>query len=100
MRARSIGPATSAWALVSCAAAANVQGGKLSQPRVVLGAIANIPYQVPGANQFLEGKSLDESTLNQAADLLLQKAQPHSENGYKIPIARALIRRTLLQLNA
>jgi xanthine dehydrogenase YagS FAD-binding subunit len=88
------------WALVSCAAAANVEGGQLRQPRVVLGAIANVPYQVAAANTFLEGKSLDESTLNQAADLILQKAQPHSENGYKIPIARALIRRTLQQLKA
>ena len=86
------------WALVSCAAAARVEGGKLSQARVVLGAVANVPYQVQAANQFLEGKTLDENTANKAAELLLENAQPLSENGYKIPVARALIRRTLLQL--
>ncbi len=88
------------WALVSCAAAAKVENGKLSQARVVLGAVANVPYQVAAANQFLEGKSLDEETANKAADLLLENAHPLSENGYKIPIARALIRRALLQLKA
>jgi xanthine dehydrogenase YagS FAD-binding subunit len=88
------------WALVSCAAAAKIDGAKLSQTRVVLGAIANVPHQVPAANQFLEGKTLDEDTANKAADLILENAHAHSENGYKIPLARALIRRTLLQLKA
>jgi xanthine dehydrogenase YagS FAD-binding subunit len=88
------------WALVSCAAAARVEDGKLSKARVVLGAVANVPHQVQAANDFLEGKKLDETTANQAADLILEKAHAHSENGYKIPIARALIRRTLLELKA
>ncbi|HWW03583.1 MAG TPA: FAD binding domain-containing protein [Candidatus Acidoferrum sp.] len=88
------------WALVSCAAAAKVEGGKLSQARVVLGAVANVPHQVQAANQFLEGKTLDEETANKAADLILENAHALAENGYKIPMARALIRRTLLQLKA
>jgi xanthine dehydrogenase YagS FAD-binding subunit len=88
------------WALVSCAAAAKVDGNKLSQVRVVLGAVSNVPHEVEAANKFLEGKELDEANLNKAADLILEKAHAHSENGYKIPIARTLIRRTLLQLKA
>ncbi len=88
------------WALVSCASAARIEAGKIHQARVVLGAIANVPYQVQAANQFLEGKALDEDTANKAADLILENAEPHSDNGYKLPIARALIRRTLLQLKA
>lgn len=88
------------WALVSCAAAANLDGDRLSQARVVLGAVSNVPYQVEAANQFLEGKTLNDATANQAADLILEHAHALSENGYKIPIARALIRRTLLKLRA
>lgn len=86
------------WALVSCAAAAKVEAGKLSQARVVLGAVSNVPYQVPAANEMLEGKILDDALAAKAADLLLEKAHVHSQNGYKVPIARALIRRALLQL--
>jgi xanthine dehydrogenase YagS FAD-binding subunit len=77
-----------------------VNGGKLSQARIVLGAVANVPYQVQAANQFLEGKSVDESTANKAADLILENAHGLSGNAYKIPIARALIHRTLQQLVA
>ncbi len=86
------------WALVSCAAAANVAGGKLSQPRVAVGCISPVPHQVQAANDFLDGKTLDDATASQAADLILKGAQPHEHNGYKVPLAHALIRRTLLKL--
>lgn len=88
------------WALVSCAAAAKVHEGRLSQARVVLGAVGNVPHEVKAANDFLEGKTLDDTVADKAADLILEKAQAHSENGYKIPIARTLIHRTLMQLKA
>jgi xanthine dehydrogenase YagS FAD-binding subunit len=86
------------WALVNCAAAANVVDGKLSQPRVALGCISPVPHQVQAANDFLDGKTLDDATASQAADLILKGAQPHEHNGYKVPLAHALIRRTLLKL--
>jgi xanthine dehydrogenase YagS FAD-binding subunit len=86
------------WALVSCAAAANVVGGKLSQPRVALGSISPVPHQVAAANDFLDGKTLDDDTVSQAADMILKDAKPLAHNAYKVPMAHALIRRTLLKL--
>jgi xanthine dehydrogenase YagS FAD-binding subunit len=86
------------WALVSCSAAAKVDGKKLSGPRVVLGQVAPVPYRSDEADKFLEGKSLDESVAAQAADLLLKGATPFEHNGYKVPLAHALIRRTLFKL--
>ncbi len=88
------------WARVSCAAAAKVDGGKLSQARIVLGAVANVPYQVRAANEYLEGKSPDETVANKTAELLLENAHALAGNAYKVPIARALVRRTLQQLVA
>jgi xanthine dehydrogenase YagS FAD-binding subunit len=88
------------WALVSCAAAAKLDGNKLSQARIVLGAVSNIPYQVEAANTFLEGKELSEETSGKAADLILEKVHVQPFNGYKIPITRALIHRTLMKLTA
>jgi len=86
------------WALVSCAAAARVRGGRLDQPRVALGSISPVPHQVEAANAFLDGKSLDEDTVSHAADLILKEARPLAPNAYKVPMAQALIRRTLLKL--
>jgi xanthine dehydrogenase YagS FAD-binding subunit len=86
------------WALVSCAAAAKLTDGKLTKPRVTLGAISPVPHEVKAANDFLEGKTLDDATASQAADLILKNAKPHGHNDYKIPMAHAMIRRTLLKL--
>jgi len=86
------------WALVSCAAAADVDGGALKSPRVALGSISPVPHQVEAANQFLDGKVLDDAAASQAADLILKDAKPLEHNAYKVPMAHALIRRTLLKL--
>ncbi|HEX3624738.1 MAG TPA: FAD binding domain-containing protein [Verrucomicrobiae bacterium] len=86
------------WALVSCAAAANVVNGKLDKPRVALGSISPVPHQVEAANAFLDGKTVDDDIASQAADLILKDAKPLQHNAYKVPMARALVRRTLLKL--
>ena len=86
------------WALVSCAAAANVVDGKLDKPRVALGSISPVPHQVEAANEFLDGKTLDDATASRAADIILADAKPLQHNAYKVPMAHALIRRTLLKL--
>ena len=86
------------WALVSCAAAANVVDGRLNQPRVALGSISPVPHRVEAADDFLEGRMLDDDTVSQAADLILKDAKPLEHNAYKVPMAHALIRRTLLKL--
>ena len=86
------------WALVSCAAAAEIEHGKLKSPRVALGSISPVPHEVAAANDFLDGKRLDDATASQAADLILANAKPLEHNAYKVPMAHALIRRALLKL--
>ncbi|CAN5465512.1 xanthine dehydrogenase family protein subunit M [soil metagenome] len=86
------------WALVSCAASGKVTDGKITGASIFLGAVAPVPFEVAEANQSLEGKLLDDAAASAAADILLKKATPATQNAYKIAISRALIRRTLLKL--
>ena len=88
------------WALVSCAAAAKVDDATLTGVRIVLGAVAPIPWQGDERNALLEGKRLTDETARRAAELLLREARPSGDNAYKLPIARALVRRTLMKLVA
>ena len=88
------------WALVSCAVAGRVAGGKITHPRIVLERVSPVPYEATAANSFLDGKTLDAGTAGRAADLVLARAHPQAHNAYKVPIARALIQRSLLQLKA
>jgi xanthine dehydrogenase YagS FAD-binding subunit len=88
------------WALVSCAAAVVMDGDKVKSARVALGAVAPVPYQVETAHQFLSGKALNDATAAEAADLILREAKPLMHNAYKVPLAKTLIKRTLLKLKA
>jgi xanthine dehydrogenase YagS FAD-binding subunit len=87
------------WALVSCAAAGNVTSGTITDVRVALGAVAPVPYMVEEANEYLEGRPLNDETASKTADIILRNAKPLAHNGYKVPLAHTLIRRTLLALN-
>ena len=88
------------WALVSCAAAGRVEGGKLRGVRVVLGCVAAGPWQMAEANAFLEGRAPTEETAAGAAEILLRDAEPREQNGYKIPLAKALVKRALAAIAA
>jgi xanthine dehydrogenase YagS FAD-binding subunit len=86
------------WALASCAVAARMDGKTLRQARVVLGAVGNVPHQVQAANDYMEGKTLEEPLAEKVAELLLEDAKPLEGNAYKLPLAKALVRRTLMRL--
>lgn len=86
------------WALVSCAAAGRVEGGRWRGVSLVLGCVAPIPWQVPAVGKWLEGREPSEETAGAAADLLLKDAMPREHNGYKVPLAKALVRRALAKL--
>lgn len=86
------------WALVSCAASGKVLDGKFTGVKVALGAVAPMPFQVEEANAAIEGKTFDDASCVAMAERILAKATPFAHNGYKVPIAQALIRRTLMKL--
>ena len=90
------------WALVSCAAAAKVDGKKLSQVKIVLGAVSPVPYQVEGGERFSGRQNSGRCHRKQSRRSDSGKGQAHvfEHNGYKMPIMRALVRRTLMQLIA
>ena len=89
-----------AWsfALVSVAATARIKDGKASEVRIVLGGVAPVPWRSAAAEKLLEGTALDDNACLAAADALLDDATPLRDNGYKITLARELVRRSLRSL--
>jgi xanthine dehydrogenase YagS FAD-binding subunit len=84
------------WALVSCAAAARNTGDQWADVSVFLGAVAPIPYRVE--SPLLESGKLSRETIESIAETIASKATPLAHNGYKIPIAQALVRRALTRI--
>ncbi len=84
------------FALVSVAAAVAMGPNKtIAGARLVLGGVAPIPWRVPKAESFLVGKTMNNDVLTNAARIALAGAEPLEKNGYKIPLAQALVRRAL-----
>jgi xanthine dehydrogenase YagS FAD-binding subunit len=84
------------WALVSCAAAGRKTGNQWSEVSVFLGAISPIPY--PVESSLVERGDLSSEAIRSIAESLAAKATPLAHNGYKVPIAQALIRRALTRI--
>ena len=82
--------------IVGVAAVINVQAKKVRDARVVLGAVAPVPLRAREAEDFLRGKVLDEDVADRAANLALVGANPLGRNGYKVQIAKALVKRAIL----
>jgi xanthine dehydrogenase YagS FAD-binding subunit len=85
------------WPLVSVAAAVESAAGRVLKARIVMGAVAPIPWRVPDAEKVLAGATLDSAIAGRAADAALKGAKPLADNGYKVPIAKTLVRRAILQ---
>src|SRR4051812_5255515 len=86
-----------AFALVSVAAALEIDGGRITQARLALGGVAHKPWRDPEVETMLLGHTADELAFRGAADLLLRDAMGFGDNDFKIELARRAIVRTLGQ---
>ena len=92
--------ASFAFALVSVAGALDVADGVVSDVRIALGGVAHKPWRAERAETMLRGAPPSVELFTQAAELELAAARPLRDNAYKVPVARNLIVRMLLELAA
>jgi len=86
-----------AFALVSVAAALELDGDTIKEARVAVGGVAHKPWRVSAAEAVLLGQRADASIFAQAADIMLRGAKGYGHNNFKIGLARRAIVRTLSQ---
>jgi xanthine dehydrogenase YagS FAD-binding subunit len=86
-----------AFALVSVAAALELDGGTIREARLALGGVAHRPWRDPAAEAALRGQAPDEASFTRAADIVLRDARGLAHNAFKIGLARRAIVRALTQ---
>jgi xanthine dehydrogenase YagS FAD-binding subunit len=86
-----------AFALVSVAAALELDGETITEARLALGGVAHKPWRAPAAEAALRGQAPTEASFARAADVLLRGAKGHAHNAFKIELARRAIIRALTQ---
>ncbi len=90
--------ASYAFALVSVAAAIEVADGIVRDVRIAFGGVAHVPWRAMKAEATLRGAPATEETFSRAADAELADARPLPGNAFKVPLARNVLVRTLLDL--
>ena len=89
-----------AFALVSVAAALDLEANTIKEARLALGGVAHKPWRDPSAETMLRGQIARRQTFDHAADILLRDAKGFEHNGFKIDLAHRTIVRALMQATA
>ncbi len=84
-----------AFALVGVAAVVRIEERVITEARLVLGGVAPVPWRVENAERMLIGAAASSEIIEIAADAALEGAEPLEHNGYKVPLAKALVREAL-----
>ncbi len=78
-------------------AANGTSGNTIRSARVVLGAVAPVPWRSRPAEEALAGKPLNEATAALAGEAAISEAKPMSGNVYKMQIAKTAVKRAIMR---
>jgi len=85
------------WPIAFATVLLTMNGSTVRGARVVMGAVAPIPWRSQAAEQALAGKTINEQTATAAAEAALEGALPLTQNAYKIQVAKTAVKRGILR---
>jgi xanthine dehydrogenase YagS FAD-binding subunit len=84
------------WPIVQAAVAFQLDGGKATNVKVVLGHVAPTPHVAAAAAKAIEGKEVTEATAAAAGKAATEGAKPLAQNEYKLRLIEVAVKRALL----
>ena len=84
------------WPLAAATVNLMMAGPVVKSARIVMGAVAPIPWRVQAAERVLAGKAITEAIATEAANAAVAGARAMTGNQYKIQIARTAVKRAIL----
>jgi xanthine dehydrogenase YagS FAD-binding subunit len=84
------------WPLAFTTVVLTMNGNTIASARVVLGAVAPVPWRSRAAEEALAGKPLNEQTAAMAGEAAVSDAKPMSGNAYKVQIAKTSVKRAIM----
>jgi xanthine dehydrogenase YagS FAD-binding subunit len=86
------------FAIVGAAVVMRLRGKVCEDVRIVLSGVAPIPWRSPEAEAVLKGKAITPELAEQAGKAAVAKAQPLSQNAYKVPLTQAIVKQAILRV--
>jgi len=86
-----------AWthAVVSAAIVLQMNDRICQSARIVLGGVAPVPWRLPEVEKLLAGQRITPALAEKAGDVAVAGARPLAKNGYKVPLTRGMVARTV-----
>jgi len=84
-----------AFALVSVAAALDIDNGTIKKARLAMGGVAHKPWRLFDAEKWLTGKTVSEENFKQAGQIAMAGAKGYEYNSFKLKLAPATINEAL-----
>jgi len=81
--------------LVNIASAGVFSGGNIERIRIAVNGVAAHPLRLKAVEDAVRGKPRNAATADMAGQLAIQGAEPLRYNGYKIPLMRNLVKRSI-----
>jgi xanthine dehydrogenase YagS FAD-binding subunit len=88
------------FALVNIASAMVTSGNTIERIRLVVNGVAAHPVRLTAVEAAVVGKPRNEQTAELVAQLAVQGARPLQHNGYKVPLVRNLVKRSIRGMSA
>lgn len=85
------------WPIAFATVVLTMSAQTVQGARIVMGAVAPIPWRSQAAEQTLTGKTVSEATATAAADAALAGARALTQNAYKIQVAKTAVKRAILR---
>jgi xanthine dehydrogenase YagS FAD-binding subunit len=76
-----------AFALVSVAAALDIDNGVIKDVRLAMGGVAHKPWRLSETEKFLKGKKATEAVFLEAGELSVKNAKGYGYNNFKIKLS-------------
>ena len=85
--------------IVSIGLLLNIKNGICEQARIAMGAVAPKPVRSLAAELAIQGKFLDETAAEAAAEAVMRNTMPLGKNAHKVQILRTLVKKAILATN-
>ena len=85
------------WPLAMASVSLSMNGKTVRGARIVMGAVAPVPWRSAPAEASLTGKTISEEAAMAAADAAVTGVKPMTQNAYKVQIARTAVKRAIMK---
>jgi xanthine dehydrogenase YagS FAD-binding subunit len=85
------------FSTVSVSSVITSMNNVIRDAKIVVGGVSPLPYEAVAAEEILIGESITESVAEKAAGAAVRDAMPLRKNGFKVPLVKALVKRSVLE---